>query len=94
MADLNLHIKNVDECHLSNFADDTQLTTIEETEEKAIEKTQEEARAIIAFFEGVKLCNNADKAALLWNSKGKHKDMEMEVGGEVLKSKENDMPCR
>ena len=56
MADLNLHIKDDKKCQLSNFADDTQLATIEETEEKAIEKTQEEASAIIPFLEGVKLC--------------------------------------
>ena len=34
----------------------------------------------------MKLCNNPDKAALIYNSKGKHKDMSLEVGGEVLKS--------
>ena len=83
MADLNLHISNG---HLSNFADDTQLTIIEKNEEEAIKSTQCEAEKIIKFFESVKLCNNPDKAALIWNSKGKHKEMEMKVGGEVLKA--------
>ena len=36
------------------------------------------------------MCNNPDKAALLWNSSGKHKEIEMEVGGETLKSTESE----
>ena len=87
MADLNLHTKKG---HLSNFADDTQLTALEENEEKARQVAQEEAQSVISFFEGVKLCNNPDKAALIWNGKGKHRDIEMEVGGEILKSKETE----
>ena len=53
MADLNLHIRTG---HISNFADDTQLTLIEENEDKAKKVAQEEAGSIIEFFEGVKLC--------------------------------------
>ena len=87
MADLNLH---TDKGHLSNFADDTQLTAMEESEEKARQVAQEEAQSVISFFEGVKLCNNPDKAALIWNSKGKHQEIELEVGGEILKSKESE----
>ena len=86
MSDLNLHTNG----SLSNFADDMQLIVFEETEEQTRKKASEEAAAIIKFFEGVKLCNNADKAALIYNSKGKHKDIEMEVGGEILKSKESE----
>ena len=86
MADLNIH---TEKGHLFNFADDTQLTALEDNEEKTRQVAQEEAQAVINFFEGVKLCNNPDKAALIWNSKGKHKDIEMEVGGEMLKSKES-----
>ena len=86
MSDLNLHTKG----SLSNYADDTQLAIFEETEEEARKKASEEAEAIIRFFEGVRLCNNADKAALIYNSNGKHKDIEMEVGGEVLRSKETE----
>ena len=84
MSDLNLHTKG----DLSNFADDTQLMVFEESEEKARKTASEEASSIIKFFEGVKLCNNADKAAIIYNSKGKHHDVEMEIGGEILKSKE------
>ena len=86
MSDLNLHTKGT----LSNYADDTQLTVFEETEEKTRKIASEEADSIIRFFQGVRLCNNADKAALIYNSKGKHKEIEMNVGGEVLKSKETE----
>ena len=86
MSDLNLHTKG----HLSNFADDTQLIVFEDTAEKAKETASTEANAIIRFFEGVKLCNNADKAAIIYNSKGKHQDVEMEIGGETLKSKQSE----
>ena len=86
MSDLNLHTKGT----LSNYADDTQLTIFEDTEEKTRKRASEEADSIIRFFQGVKLCNNADKAALIYNSKGKHKEIEMNVGGEILKSKETE----
>ena len=87
MSDLNLHVgKGL----LTNFADDTQLTTIEETEEQARKTTKEEADNIIAFFNNVQLKNNPDKAALLYNSKGKEKKVEMNVGGEILKTKESE----
>ena len=81
MSDLNLHVKKGS---LTNFADDTQLTTVEETEETTRKNTKEEADNIIAFFNSVQLKNNPDKAALIYNSKGKEKKIEMEVGGEVL----------
>ena len=87
MSDLNLHVKKGS---LTNFADDTQLTSVEDTEEKARENTKEEADNIIAFFNSVQLKNNPDKAALIYNSKGKEKKIEMEVGGEVLKTAESE----
>ena len=77
MSDLNLHAKKG---LLTNFADDTQLTTVEETEEKAIKATKEEADKIIAFFNNVQLKNNPDKAAMIYNSKGKKKKIIMKVG--------------
>ena len=86
MSDLNLHTNG----NLSNFADDTQLTVFETTEDRTMQTATEEAGAIIRFFEGVKLCNNADKAALIYNSKGKHKYINMNIGGEELKSKESE----
>ena len=86
MADLNLSVKKG---QLTNFADDidTQLTTVEETEEKAKETTKEQADKIIEFFSNVQLKNNPDKAALIYNSKGKEKKIQMEVGGCVLETK-------
>ena len=72
---------------LTNFADDTQLTTVEETEEKAKQTTKEEADRIIEFFSSVQLKNNPDKAALIYNSKGKEKKVQMEVGGVTLETK-------
>ena len=83
MSDLNLHVKKG---LLTNFADDTQLTTIEESEHEAIKSTKEEANSIINFFQAVQLKNNPDKAALIYNSKGKEKIIEMEVGGETLQT--------
>ena len=87
MSDLNLHIENGT---LTNFADDTQLTTVEDTEEKAINNTKAEADKIISFFNSVQLKNNPDKAALIYNSKGKEKEIEIEVGGEVLQTKDSE----
>ena len=87
MADLNL---NVNKGLLTNFADDTQLTTVEETEEKAKETTKEQADKIIDFFSNVQLKNNPDKAALIYNSKGKEKKIQMEVGGEVLETADSE----
>ena len=68
MADLNLHIKTG---HLSNFADDTQSLTIAESKDGVVHKTQTEASNIIEFFSTNDLVNNADKAAILYNSGGK-----------------------
>ena len=87
MADLNLSVQNG---ILTNFADDTQLTTVEETEEKAKITTKEEADRIIDFFSNVQLKNNPDKAALIYNSKGKEKKVQMEVGGVVLETKKSE----
>ena len=83
MADLNLCVQKG---LLTNFADDTQLTTVEETEEKAKETTKAQAEKIIEFFSNVQLKNNPDKAALIYNSKGKEKKIQMEVGGEILET--------
>ena len=45
---------------------------------------------MIGFFEGLNLVKNAEKAALLYNSHGKGKCIEIEVGGELLKATENE----
>ena len=87
MSDLNLHVQKG---LITNFADDTQLTTIEQSEEEVKKATKIEADKMIKFFEGVQLKNNPDKAALVYNSKGKMKKIEMEVGGETLKTSESE----
>ena len=72
---------------LSNFADDTQSIIISGNIEEAIEITQKEANNIIEFFESNNLVNNADKAAILYNSKGKGRTITVEnIGGQELKS--------
>ena len=54
-----------------------------------MESVQQESKAVTAFFSGVGLVNNADKAALLYNSRRKGTEITIEdVGGEYLKSKE------
>ena len=87
MSDLNLHVKKG---LLTNFADDTQLTTVEETEEEAIKTTKDEADKIIVFFNNVQLKNNPDKAAMIYNSKGKEKKIKMKVGGEILQTADSE----
>ena len=83
MSDLNLHVKKG---LLTNFADDTQLTIIENSEDIARKSIKEEADKIISFFQAVQLKNNPDKAAILYNSKGKEKKLKIEVGGETLET--------
>ena len=68
MADMDLWAGN---SIISNFADDTQTIHISENTENLLETTRKEANNIIKFFECNNLMNNADNAALLYNSKGK-----------------------
>ena len=84
-ADLDLWINK---STLSNFADDTQSCIIADTPEELEKITREESRAVLNFFNGINLCNNADKAALLYNSKGKAGEITIEdIGGETVESK-------
>ena len=84
MADMDLWIEN---SKLSNFTDDTQSIIIHDNIEDAIEITKKEANNIIDFFGGNNLVNNPDKAALLFNSKGKGRDITVhDIGGENLTS--------
>ena len=84
MADMDLWCEGA---QLSNFADDTQSVHISDNKDTAIEKMKEEANGIIEFFTANDLVNNADKAALIYNSKGTGKRIEIEdIGGEVLTS--------
>jgi hypothetical protein len=84
MADMELWTEN---SKLSNFADDTQSIVISDKKEKAIETTKTEANSVISFFENNNLVNNADKAAMLYNSRGKGDSITVEdIGGEQIKS--------
>ena len=84
MADLDLWTEH---SSLSNFGDDTQSLCIAEDKETAISKTRTDASNIISFFTANDLVNNADKACVVYNSKGKGDQLTMEdIGGERLKS--------
>ena len=84
MADLDLWIEN---SKLSNFADDTQTIVISDNIDKALEITSKEANSVIAFFGCNSLVNNANKAALLYNSKGKGRQITIEnIGSEKINS--------
>ena len=88
MADLDLY---TEKSSLVNFADDTQSWVIADTEEECKRTTKEEANKVIDFFNANHLVNNADKAALLYNSNGVGIATEIEdIGGETLKSKESE----
>ena len=68
MADLDLW---TDECVISNFADDTQTLCVADSKESVVEMTTREARNVINFFSANDLVNNADKACVVYHSKGK-----------------------
>ena len=84
MADLDLWTEN---SNLSNFADDTQSIIVSDDRKNLLETAAIEANSVISFFNCNGLVNNADKAAVLYNSKGKSEDITIEnVGGENLAS--------
>ena len=84
MADLDLWTEN---SNLSNFADDTQSIIVSDNRENLLETAAIEANSVIGFFNSNGLVNNADKAAVLYNSKGKGEVITIEnVGGENLAS--------
>ena len=84
MADMDLWVEN---SLLANFADDTQSIIISDSLEKALEITSKEANNIISFFGLNNLVNNPDKAAVLYNSKGKGGNIKINnIGGENLNS--------
>ena len=88
MADLDLY---TDQSLLSNFADDTQSVIIADTEEQVKEIAKKEANSVIDFFRSNDLVNNATKAALLMNSKGKSLEASIsDIGGTILKSKSSE----
>ena len=84
MADLDLWTSD---STLSNFADDTQSVIISEDEVSLKQTAKIESQSVVAHFSANNLVNNANKAALLYNNKGKAETITMEIAGEVLKSK-------
>ena len=84
MADLDLWTEN---SNLSNFADDTQSIIVSDDRKNLLETAAIEANSVISFFNSNGLVNNADKAAVLYNSKGKSDVITIEnIGGENLAS--------
>ena len=83
MADMDLW---AEESMIWNFADDTQSIIIKDTFEQALETTKKEANNIISFFGCNNLVNNSDKAAVLYNNKGKGGNITVNIGGEILNS--------
>ena len=83
-ADMDLW---TDQSILSNFADDTQSIVICNNKENLIETTLKETKSIIEYFGANNLVNNADKAAIIYNSKGKGSEIIFEnIGEENIKS--------
>ena len=85
MADLDLWTEN---STLSNFADDTQSIIVSDHRKNLLETAVIEANSVINFNNNG-LVNNADKAAVLFNSKGKSEVITI-VGGENLVSTYSD----
>ena len=84
MADLDLWTEN---STLSNFADDTQSIIVSDNRKNLLETASIEANNVINFFRSNGLVNNADKAAVLYNGRGKCEVITVEnVGGEDLLS--------
>ena len=76
MADLDLWSTGGE---LSQFADDTQSSLMTNTEAELRRAAKEEAAAVVGHFGANNLVNNADKAALLYNNKGKGEKITMEI---------------
>ena len=87
MADLDLWTSD---SKLSNFADDTQSVVMKDDKESLVETAKFESKAVVEHFSVKNLVNNADKAALLFNNKGKAETIVMEIAGEELTSVDNE----
>ena len=84
MADLNLWTEN---SVLSNFADDTQIIIVSDNRQNLLDTTTKEANNVLSFFRSNNLVNNSEKAADLYNCKGKGEVITVEnIGGENLTS--------
>ena len=88
MADLDIHVTR--NCKISQFADDTQSLCVEDNLDTVIKNTIEETTNVINYFSVNDLVNNSDKAALLYNTKGKGESITLKISGEEIKSKETE----
>ena len=87
MSDLDLH---AEKSFKTNFADDTQNTVTADSKEEGEAITKEEAEEIGRFFSSNNLVNNADKAALLYNSKGSAGKTVMTILQEEIEAQETE----
>ena len=84
MADLDLWTKN---STLTNFADEMQSIIVSDNRKNLLRTASIEANSVIGFCNSNGLVINADKAVVLYNSKGKCEIITVEnVGGESLVS--------
>ena len=83
MSDLDLYTTD---SQLSNFADDTQSVVIADSVQEFREKAQQESENVLSHFSANNLVNNASKAALLYNEKGKAGQINMEIAGANISS--------
>ena len=88
MADLDLHVSK--DCKLIQFADDTQSLCVAEDLETVMEKIIQETNNVIKYFNMNDLVNNSDKAAILYNTKGKGETISLEIAGEKITSKKSE----
>ena len=84
MADLNLW---TEKSILSNFADDTQSIIVSESRHNLLEITSKEANSVVNFFGSNNLVNNTEKAAVLFNSRGRGESITVDnIGDEKIQS--------
>ena len=88
MADLDLWTRD---SLITNFADNTQSVIVKDKKAEAVESAKKEANSVIGFFENNNFVNNADKAAILYNSGGKGDSITIEgIGGEKITSTDSE----
>ena len=76
---------------LTNFADDTQSCIVCDSQEEMKKIAQKESTEVVSFFKGINLVNNATKASILYNSKGKSETITIEnIGGATITSKHSE----
>ena len=59
---------------------------IKNNKEDALETTKVESKKIIDFFPSNNFVNIANKAAIIYNSKGKGSEISVDIGGKMLTS--------